>query len=101
MREKVTGHDAGGGVQTRLIPTFGHWSKLEGGGSPHADNLESLAPFKGLANPAVRPAYRMQIRGCPKQGFERLGGRLGAGGGCCLTRLNYEHHFVLNMLAAV
>lgn len=66
VREKVTGHDAGGGVQTRLIPTFGHRSKLEGGGSPHADNLESLAPFKGLANLAVRPAYRMQIRGCPK-----------------------------------
>lgn len=45
----MTGHDAGGGVLARLMPMFGHRSKLEEGGSPHPDNLESLAPFKGLA----------------------------------------------------
>lgn len=33
----------------RLTPMFGHRSKLEEGVSPHPDNLESLAPFKGLA----------------------------------------------------
>lgn len=37
-------------VLARLIPMFGHRSRLEEGGSPHPDNLESLAPFKGLAN---------------------------------------------------
>lgn len=50
MREKVTGHDAGVRVLARLIPMFGHRSKVEEGGWSHPDNLESLAPLKGLAS---------------------------------------------------
>lgn len=60
---------------------FGHRSKLEEGGSPHPDNLESLAPSKGLASCQAARLSAADKGPAPKEGLRGLSGTVGGSGG--------------------
>lgn len=77
---------------------FGHRSKLEGGGSPHPGNLESLAPFKGLASCLVARLSAADKGQPNKEGLSGPGGGLRGGRGRFIA-LNKEYCFVFEALA--